>query len=308
MAFGLGCTPAATALSEVGDPCVGDETVAGTTMIVLNSQDGESFLQPNVPPEGSSVITRWRVQVGPGIEPLAQQLVASHQVGELEDAKVTESAVENLVPGSNEFATRLPVYAYDHIGLQGPEKTLICHRERHLAGGVEGSWAIGERRQLDVTVGIGVPVVARVESDRDRDGYGDETQDGCPASSALQTPCPVLTVKTRREVKTNAVLIRVTTSNETSVQVLGQVRWQEKRPGGGGQLRTFGLGEKAPRTIPAGSTGVFRLRLWDPIKRHLEQLSPKQGLRVKVRVGVTDVFGAVIVKTLSVRLRGRARS
>jgi hypothetical protein len=301
--------PAASAGSGLaGNPCVGDDTEAGATMISLNNQGSEPFMQPNVPPEGKSIITSWRVQVGAGIGPLQQQLVVSHQVGEEEDLRVAESAVETVVAGSNEFASRIPVSAYDHIGLRGPVETLICHKEMNIAGRVAGDWANGENRHFEALVGIGVPVVARVEPDQDNDGYGDETQDGCPASSALQTPCPLLTVSARPKVKPHAVLIRVTASNESAVQVLGQVRWQEKRPGGGGKLRTFGLGEKAPRMIAGGGTGVFRLRLWNAITRHLDQLPPKQSLRLKVRVGVTDVFGAVIVKTLNVRLHGQAQS
>jgi hypothetical protein len=301
----LHVTVASAGSGAAGNPCVGDDTEAGATMIGLNNQGSEPFMQPNVPPEGKSVITSWRVQAGAGIGPLPQQLVVSHQVGEEEDVRVAESAVETVVAGSNEFAARIPVSEYDHVGLRGPAETLICHKETNIAGRVAGDWATGESRHFEALVGIGVPVVVQVEPDRDGDGYGDLSQDGCPAGSALQIPCPLLTVGARPKVKPHAVLIRVTTSNESAVQVLGQIRWQEKRPGGGGRLRTFGLGEKAPRMIPGGSTGVFRLRLWDAITRHLDQLPPKQTLRVKVRVGVTDVFGAVIVKTLNVRLHGQ---
>ena len=296
------------AYSQVGNSCTGDDTEADATMVSLNNQGNELGVWPQVLPEGKSVITGWRVQVGPGIGPLQQQLVASRRVGEEEDLKVGESAVETVGPGVSEFATRIPVSEYDHVGLSGPAGTLICHSEMNIAGRVEGDWAIGERSRFDGIVGLGVPVVARVEYDGDGDGYGDETQDGCPASSALQTPCPLLTVSARPKVKPHAVLIGVAPSNESAVQVLGQVRWQEKHPGGGARLRTFGLGEKAPRMIPANGTGVFRLRLWDAIVRHLDQLPPKRSLRVKVRVGVTDVFGAVIVKTLNVRLHGRSQS
>ncbi|HEU5063796.1 MAG TPA: hypothetical protein VFT79_11700 [Solirubrobacterales bacterium] len=291
--------PAAEAFSEVGNPCVGDDTEVGATMIALTNQGSEPFMQPNVPPEGKSVITRWRVLVGPGIGPLQQQLIASHQVGEEEDIRVGESAIETVGAGSNEFATRIPVSEYDHIGLRGPAETLICHREMNVAGRVKGNWATGETRHFEVLVHVGVPVVARVEPDRDGDGHGDETQDGCPTSAALQTPCPLLTVRTRREVKPNAILVRVTTSNESAVQVLGRVGWQMKA-----RYRVFGLGEKTPRMIPAGGTGVFRLRLWPAVKRRLEQMPPRRSLRVKVAVGVTDAFGAVIRKRLLVRLPG----
>ncbi len=300
--------PAASAISaDVGNPCVGDDTEAGATMVGLTSQGSEPFMHPHVPPEGRSVITRWRVQVGPGIGPLQQQLVVSHQVGEEEDVRVSESALETIVAGSNEFATRIPVSEYDHVGLRGPEQTLICHQEGNVAGRVAGNWANGEVRHFEVMVHVGVPVVVRAEADRDNDGYGDLSQDGCPTSAALQTPCPVLDLVTSRTVKPNVVLIQVTPSNESSVQVLGQVRWQEKRANGVKRQRTFGLGEKAPRTIAGGTTGVFRLKLWGAIVRRLEQIPPKQHLRVKVRVSLTDVFGATIVERLAVRLHGRAK-
>ncbi len=295
--------PASTAgaYSQVGNTCVADETEGDATMISLNNQGDEVGVWPGVLPEGKSVITGWRVQVGPGIGPLQQQLVASHQVGEEEDLKVGESAVETVGPGINEFAARIPVSEYDHVGLRGPGGTLICHSERNIAGRVKGEWASGESRRFEGIVGVGVPVVARVEYDRDSDGYGDETQDGCPASSALQTPCPLLTLTTRPRVKPNAILVRVSVSNESSVQVLGQVAWQVKA-----RYRVFGLGEKTPRMIPAGETGVFRLPLWKAIKRRLEQMPPKRSLRAKLSIGVTDVFGAVIRKRLVVRVHGRA--
>lgn len=309
LALGLGFAPAASAYEEIGNPCAGDATETEATMLgVTTSQRSEPWLRELAPPEGRFVITRWRVQAGAGIGPLAQRLIVYHYVNEDEATKLGESALETIVPGSNEFATHIPIPELARIGLWGPEQTLICHREGDIAGRVKGEWPGSEARPFEFLVGVGVPLAARIERDSDGDGFGDETEDGCPTSSALQTPCPLLTVSTRPKVKPHAVLIRVTTSNESAVQVLGQVRWQEKRPGGGGRLRTFGLGEKAPRLIPGGGTEVFRLRLWDAITRQLDQLPPKRSLRVKVRVGVTDVFHAVTVKTLNVRLHGRAQS
>ena len=134
----------------------------GRRLISLNNQGSEPFMQPNVPPEGKSVITSWRVQVGPGLGPLQRRLVVSHQVGEEEDVRAGESAVETVVAGSNEFASRIPVSEYDHVGLRGPVETLICHKPMNVAGRVAGEWATGERRHFDVLVGIGVPVVLQV--------------------------------------------------------------------------------------------------------------------------------------------------
>jgi len=305
LALGLTLTPGASALEQFGNPCVADDTEAGATMIGLSNQGSEPFGQPVVPPEHRFVITRWRVQVGPGIGPLAQQLVASHQVGEEDDVKVGESAVETVVAGTNEFATRIPVSEYDHIGLRGPGQTLICHQALNTAGRVKGEWPTGEQRHFEVLVGVGVPATAWVERDADGDGYGDETQDGCPASAAIQAACPALVVSTRRQVKRRAILVGVTASNASTAQVFGQVAWRVRQPGGGQRRLTVGLSAGAPRALAAGTAGSFRLPLPKPVKRRLQRLTPKQSLRANLSLDVTDVFGASLRRKLTVRLHGR---
>jgi hypothetical protein len=305
LALCLATAPAAGAFSEAGNPCLGDDTEAGTTMIGLTNQGSEPFMQPNVPPEAEAVITRWRVLVGPGLRPLEQQLVISHQVGEEDDVRVAESAIETVVPGSNEFATRIPVSDYDHIGLRGPAETLICNQQMNVAGRVEGEWETGETRHYEVLVHVGVPVVVRLEPDRDRDGYGDESQDGCPASAAFQTTCPLLELKASRAVKRRAILVQVTPSTDSAILVWGEVGWWGKRPGGDKRRRHVNLVAGPRRSVAAGSTATFRLPLAKSILRQLDRLTPRQGLRVKLTLGVRDVYGAGFEKLLVVRLRGR---
>lgn len=302
LALGLGYAPAASAFEEFGNPCTADATEAGTTMLgITTTQSTQPWLRELAPPEHSFVITGWRVQAGPGIGPLAQKLIVYRYANEANDAiKIGESSIETVTLGSNEFATHIPIPELARIGLWGPEQTLICHGEGNIAGRVEGELPSDQTRPIEFLVHVGVPAAARIEIDRDGDGFGDETEDGCPASAALQTPCPLLTVSTRPKVKRNAILVRVTTSNESSVQVLGQVKWRE-----GNSTRVLGLGEKTPRMLSPATAGVFRLPLWKPIKRRLGEMSPKRSLRVKLSVGVTDVFGAVIRKQLIVRLHGQ---
>jgi hypothetical protein len=308
--------PGASALMEVGNPCVADGTEADATVLGLSNQGSLPFMQPVAPPEGAHVITRWRVQVGPGIGPVAQQLVASHQVGEESDRKVGESAVETLVAGSNEFATRIPVSEYDHIGLRGPEQTLICHQQMNTAGRLKGAFAIGETRRFEVLVHIGAPVIARVEPDRDGDGYGDETQDGCPWNAALQTECPPVTPKVDSVTpKQSAILVAVGVSSQATVQVFGQVSWQvrQKSGQGGGHARkgdrglTVGLSAGAARTVPPGTVVSFRLPLTKAVLRRLSRLTPRQALRVQVTIRTTDLAGRENDRLLTVKLRGRKR-
>jgi hypothetical protein len=308
--------PAASALQEVGNPCVADGTEADATMLGLSNQGSLPFMQPIAPPEGAHVITRWRVQVGAGIGPLAQQLIASHQVGEEEDRKVGESAVQTLVAGGNEFATRIPVSEYDHIGLRGPEQTLVCHQQMNTAGRLKGAFAIGETRHFEVLVNLGTPVVARVEPDRDGDGYGDETQDGCPWNAALQTECPPVTPEVDSVTpKQQAILVAVGVSSQATVQVFGQVSWQvrQKAGQGGGQARkgdrglTVGLSAGAAQTVAPGTVVNFRLPLTKPVLRRLGRLTPRQALRAQITVRTTDLAGRENDRLVTVKLRGRKR-
>ena len=306
LALGLMVTPGAAALEEVGDPCVANGVEAGgPTMIVLNNRGSTPFMQPNVPPEHKYVITRWRVQVGPGIGPLQQQLAASHQVGEEDDVKVGGSTVETLVSGSNEFAARVPVSEYDHIGLRGPEQTLKCNQEGNVAGRVADEWATGEQRHFDVLVHVGVPVVVRVERDADADGFGDETQDGCPAIASTQGPCPILSLTTHREVKRKAILVDVTPTNSSTAQLSGQTGWRVDRPDGSKRRLIFALGAGGPQSLAGGAAATLRVPLPKPVLRRLGRLARKLSLRAKLALEVTDVYGASIRSTLTVRLRGR---
>jgi hypothetical protein len=304
-ALGLMVTPGAAAFAQVGNPCVANDTEPGATMIGFSNQGSEPFLQSETPPEGRYVITRWRVQVGTGIGPVQQQLVLSHHVAEEESIRAGESAVETLVAGNNEFATRIPVGEYENLGLRGPEETLICNQPLNSAGRVKGEWTTGEVRHFEVQANVGVPVVVWVERDWDSDGYGDQTQDGCPVSGAFQTPCPLLTVTSRREVKQKAILVHVTTTNDASTVVSGRIGWGVRRADGGKRRLIFGLSAGRSQNLTAGVTTTFRVRLPNTVQRRLERLTRKQSLRAKLTVSVADVFKAEAQQKLIVRLRGR---
>ncbi len=131
-----------------------------------------------------AVIARWKVHLGSGLGPLAQQLVAFKPMEEgLEN--VGESSVETLVDGMNEFATRIPIPEYARVGLRGPTATLYCDAvPNSFLGVVEGSFPAGQTRNPSSQLDKGAPVVAIIEPDRDGDGYGDSTQDQCQSFGA----------------------------------------------------------------------------------------------------------------------------
>lgn len=311
-AFLLGAANASAA-EEVGNRCVANDSEANWTVIGLSNGGGSPLLQPQVVSGG--VITRWKTEVAPGTGPLAQQLVVLQQVGEEDDRKVGESAVETVVDGVNEFSTRIPAPEYAHIGLHGPVETLFCDKEEgNTAGIVEGAFAVGETRHFKVGVDVGTPVTAIVEPDRDRDGYGDETQDSCPQSAAVQGDCPVVTLSARAVAKRRVIVVRVNTNADASIRVLGQVGWnfrpKRERPVNPSKRtkRLIVALRGGRKDVAAGATARFNVRLPKLVLRRLGRISPSESLKAKITVQATDLAGRITNRRLRVKLKGREKS
>jgi len=145
------------------------------------------------------------------------------------------------------------------------------------------------------------------EPDRDGDGFGDETEDGCPWNAALQTECPPV----RPEVESakpqrRAILVAVGVSSQAQVQVFGQVSWQVRQKAGrGNRGLTVGLGAGASRTVLPGTVAGFRLPLRKAVRRRLGRLTRRQALRAQVTVRTTDLAGRENDRLVTVKLRGR---
>jgi hypothetical protein len=295
----------ASAAEEVGSTCVANESRPNSTAIVLYT-NGMLAPQPNVIPPG--VITRWRVHAPADQAPIPQRLVVNRQVGEQDDAKVGESALETVGPGTSEFATRVPAPEYAHVGLTGPDGALFCdHVDMDTAGLVEDQWAIGETRHFGVAVNASVPVVAVVEPDRDNDGYGDETQDGCPQSALYQGGCPLVELKAVALAKRRSIVIHVVPSAEAKIYAWGQVGWKAETRSGKTHRRTVGLGPADYRWVGTGVKERIKLPLPKAVIRRLSRIPPWEFLRAKVFVHSMDLAGRPSTRRLNVRLRGRGR-
>jgi hypothetical protein len=301
---------------EVGDRCLANDTLPGRAAIVLNNGLPGQELSPHVPPEPARVVTRWKVQVGPGLGPFAQQLVIVRQVGEGDDGRlVGESAVETVVEGGNEFATRIPVAGSAYIGLRGPTGALVCDdASGHIGGSVDGPWATGEGRHIDVELDMGVPVTAVAELDRDGDGYGDETQDGCPDNALFHGPCPIVALTSGViEVRRGAILIRPALNVNGRMAVSGSTSWTLPGRGQGKgtkmrRTRTVHL-EGGEQEVLADLRATFRIPLPKAVTRYLGKLDRDRKLKAKldlVAFGAVELEGRRMTKTLNVRLPGRA--
>jgi hypothetical protein len=96
------------------------------------------------------------------------------------------------VSGVHAFDARVRIGAGEYIGLDRPAAMDVF---RPAPGAVTNLFADSPPSDGETLGNGGDPgrellINADVEPDADKDGYGDETQDGCPTSAATQGPCP----------------------------------------------------------------------------------------------------------------------
>ena len=213
-----------------------------------------------------------------------------------------------MVTGSNQFATRIPVPANTWVGLGGPNGALFCQNAPlHILGFVEDPFEISENREYELIPNSGVPVVVAVEEDRDGDGYGDKTQDLCPALASLQTPCPI-SLTTSAKVTKAAILLTVGTGPPARTYVSGQVAWGFKPKAGGKRKRLIVGLDGGSQDVGYEASAVFTVPLPKAVKRRLAKLPSKKSLKARLNVEGIDVVGSAPTRTsVTVKLPGRAK-
>jgi hypothetical protein len=109
----------------------------------------------------------------------------------------------------NTFPTRIPVAAGTALALQTSAPAMACVGSTGAGDAVSGAAApYDPTTNLDLPTisnqaGIRINVSAILEPDVDGDGFGDVSQDACPASALTQAACPVPdTVIKKRPAKT----------------------------------------------------------------------------------------------------------
>jgi hypothetical protein len=87
--------------------------------------------------------------------------------------------------------TRVPVKADDRIGVgvAGPSGVMLTSDYNDRTGGFDFFAPIGSVAGTSPTGGHRVNIAATLEPDADKDGFGDESQDGCPGDPASQATC-----------------------------------------------------------------------------------------------------------------------
>lgn len=285
----------ASAATEFGDACVANRAEDNFGLFEI-SAPGNPL--PTAAP-ASGVITKWKVNVVPTSEviPTALKVVRQTSSGIL----VLAEATGNATGGTNAFDARIPVQAGDRLGIYGPSEdigTLYCQTAEtaHIASFIPGP--VGSTNPWeDGDAPIRVPMVGVLEPDVDNDGYGDETQDKCTRSAALQTPCPIVTLDVVGLPGTKSVTVMVATSTATPVTVSGVVKL------GKGKKATLKAGTK---TVAAGQLVRFKLKFNSKLMERLEELEPSKKLTLKVTASATDALGLVSSDQIKAKLKGQS--
>ena len=140
----------------------------------------------------SGVLVRWRIRTDGATanwrlrtvqEPSASMFIATGSTD-----------YESVVPGAERtFLARLPIAAGDRLGVDGPPSATAPLTTS--SGGTNARFnpplVVGAAPQSPAGAGAGFVGMynADLEADRDGDGFGDETQDFCPAAPGTQIPC-----------------------------------------------------------------------------------------------------------------------
>jgi hypothetical protein len=151
-----------------------------------------SNLTPAYASPMDGVVVRWRVKASSSGSPVTLRVLRPAGAG-FTGAGASAVALTTAAAEPDTFSTRLAIRAGDSIGLDNSTSALLFAQNGTpwVARVVPGGIPEGQTRSTDAGFdrpGYQLLVNADVEPDVDGDGYGDETQDGCPRDPARQTP------------------------------------------------------------------------------------------------------------------------
>jgi hypothetical protein len=296
--------PSAGAAVEFGDTCVGNEAAPVDATVTTLLASGESI--PSAAPS-AGVVTQVKMRVVPVPFGIPSTVKVLRPAGSFTFTNVGEAPIT----GTSGVATapaRIPVQAGDRLGLHGTpfafgEETVFtvyCETEDgSVLGATPGSPPVNSTANYEAVEEGRAPVSAILEPDADNDGYGDETQDGCPQAAAAQSPCPPVALDAARAIKKKgSVVVLVTASSSASVNVTGTANL--------GKGKKAKLKSKA-RTVVPGKVSRFTLKFPKKLKDRLKELEKKRSLALKVTAKATDVAARVTTDKLTVKVKGQAK-
>jgi hypothetical protein len=192
---GIACAIAlpapALAATTIGDTSIAPtEQCADPQSFFQDSSTGPSYAVP----AGGGVITSWAFRTGPHA-PFAAKLKMWRRTSDPNRFTVIGGDDFHFLPpnATTSFGVRVPVRAGDLLGAAIAAGSFPECSYTAGSGDVERYAPDDTPPGTTVTAGpqsgLRFAISAKVEPDADRDGFGDETQDACPASAAHHRAC-----------------------------------------------------------------------------------------------------------------------
>ena len=281
---------------------MGDELSSTATLFEISAPANPL---PTAAP-AAGVITKWKVTLVPAPVTLPHTLKVLRVTGPATVQNIGEAS-GNVGPGVNTFDARIPVQTGDRLGLFSPtpEGTLVCEGPGPpgLIGGFEGSGGgVGSSTPfVEVPTEVRIPVAAIIEPDADNDGFGDETQDKCPQSAAIQTECPVVTLDATPIVKKGSVILLVTASSIAPVTVSASARIPNAVAKSSALTKLKGQ----TKVVKPGKVVRFRLGFSKALRSALKALPASKTVKLKTVTSAKNVAGQVTKKRINLRLKGQ---
>jgi hypothetical protein len=288
-------SPATAAATEFGNACLATNAAPNFTIVATASATGSAAAPV------SGVITKARFSVPPAAPTFATVVKIVRPTGIANQYRVVaQSPSINVPPTVSTQDVRLPVTAGDLLGLHGSIGTLHCDTAApgDTAVVFSGDAAVGSAETYSApNPSLSVPVVATIEPDADKDGYGDTTQDLCPQSAAFQTACPVVVLDSFAAPSGKTVTVVVATSTNATVKVAGTAKVNGKK------IKLKG----GSKSVTPGTLAKFKVKVPAALKAALAAIPPGKSIKIKLTASATDMVGRVTTDKSSVKLPGTKR-
>ena len=217
---------AASAATEVGNECGAEHLTGGFVEVPESLAAGAGTLPLTVP--GDGVLTSWKIK-SLSASPAPVRIGVFRAGGSAGKFQLVDASGEETAGfGPNTFKIRIPVKAGDRFGsipAGGGTSPVSPATPTITPGPTTARSSSAATYQFAAGAQARVPIVGVVEPDVDGDGFGDETQDGCPRSKSTIDPCPL--VKTSFADQGEKEVNRGLGDGQlgATVQVFGQVSW-----------------------------------------------------------------------------------
>ena len=291
-----------------------------TATLTLANGTGTSPDGSRIPSDG--VIVRWRIRSEAGN--WAPQVVRPEEGGMFRSVATGEKVKvvapndrASFPPYIRSFPTRLSVKAGDLFGVHADAQSQTVAKSGGPWRLFAPALADGESGTPTTESPLIIPVSADLEPDADGDGFGDITQDACPASAATQGTCPpdpplppppplvtldpfgVADLSGRSLRYDGGRVLRVPMACPATAERcrgLLEARATVTVPSAAAR-RTIRLG-RVRFSIPGGATRRLTLRLSKPARRAL-----RSSRRVRVRMIITPAGPGAVRRSLLVLRR-----